>query len=97
MMKVYELNATANDVIFQGTKAKSIEVYAFASDENDKKCTVAYNLMADEQQMFVYDGAINTADPGEGPMEEYKSREEALTSEYGNLFESVFKLADSMK
>ena len=94
-MKVYKLNATANDVIYNGVKTKCIEIFAFANGEDD--CTIAYELTGDEEKMFVYNGAVNTEDPGEGPMEEYETREEAIQSEYGNLFGTVFTLADSMK
>lgn len=94
-MKIYKLNATANDVIYNCVKTKCVEIFAFANGEND--CTIAYELTGDEEKMFVYDGAVNTEDPGEGPVEEYESRGEAIKSEYGDLFESVFKLADSMK
>lgn len=96
MKKIYELNAQANDVIFQGTPMKCVEVTAFASDGEENKATVTCEFM-DKELIFVYDGEVNTQDPGEGPMEEYGSREEALASEYGEVFKIVFELADNMK
>ena len=96
-MKIYKLNATANDVIYNGVKTKCVEIFAFAKDENDNAVTICCEMTGDEHLIFVYDGEINTSDPGEGPTEEYANREEALASEYGDLFKAVFDMADNMK
>ena len=96
MKKIYKLDATSNDVIFQGNETKSVEIFAYAEDNNGK-ITIGYEMMGNEHQICVYDGEVNTSDPGEGPSEEYTGRNEALTSDYSDLFNAIFTLADSMK
>lgn len=97
MNKIYKLEANVSDVMHQGNGTKNIEIYAFARDENNSEATLTYEMVGNEEQMFVYDGVINTEDPGEGPAEEYANRQEALSSEYGNLFKVIFDLTDNIK
>ena len=70
-----------------------VTVYIFfKTDDNDKMTACGqFTRDEDEEYLLVYDGFINTEDPGEDPEEEYSSCEEALDGEYHEVFETMFK------
>jgi len=94
MSKVTEITAKVNEL---AGGEKCVDVFAYAKDGQFGEITVAYELCGADEQILVYDGRINTNDPGEGPLEEYGSREEAIGSERGECFRVVFDLADGIK
>lgn len=73
-----------------------VDVFAVACNEDGEEVTLCYEEGAGANQIHVYDGRINMGDPGEGPIEEYADRGEALGSEYCRLFKVMFTLADGM-
>lgn len=92
-MKTFSVKVNAVDV---SGKGYDVSVYVFGENNTWGDITVAYDRCGDDESMFVYDGHINTSDPGEGPVEEYANRDDALGSEYGWAFEIASFIADKV-
>lgn len=88
MKKIEELNAKVNGNV--------VDVFAVAKDDEFGEVTLAYELFGGNESIFVYAGRINREDPGEGPYDEYGSRDEAIASKYGHSFSAVFAAADAL-
>ena len=88
MKGIYEIKATA----FEANGEKGVVVSATASNERYGDITVGYESTS--EGIYVYTGLVDLEDPGEGPLDEFESRKDALTSEYGDVFKAVFAVAD---
>jgi len=95
-MKIYQLKSDVMSAV-SGDKAYTcVDIFAYAKGDGEGTVTIGCELGEDEK-MCVYDGVVNTEDPGEGPMEEYNNREDALVSKYGSMFKVLFNLGDNLK
>lgn len=88
MKGIYEIKATA----FETNGEKGVVVSATASNEQYGDITAGYESTS--KGIYVYAGLVDLEDPGEGPIDEFASRDEALASEYGDVFKAVFAVAD---
>lgn len=93
MSNICEVTAKAINVK-EGVKC--VDVFAYAKDAKYGDVTIAYELCGKDESALVYAGRINTEDPGEGPIEEYASRNDAIDGEYGKLFNIAITLADGI-
>lgn len=86
-MKINEVNAKENGF--------GVTVIAYADSEKYGEATLAV-FVGEDERLCVYGERINPVDPGEGPLDEYEDRDEALASEYGEAFKPLVALADAM-
>lgn len=73
----------------------NVTVFVFAEDDKNGQFTVGYERGVSEL-MCVYDGHVNTEDPGTGPDEEYERFDQAVESEYVWVFEIAKCIADKL-
>lgn len=85
MRKLIEMKVTT------GASEGSVEITAVFDDSTYGVITVCYANECGEV-ICVYDGNVNTEDPGVGPLDEFANKHDAIESEYGDEFDFVFNV-----
>lgn len=79
--------------VFDTNNGKCADVFAYVKSEKDGYVTVGCSRGAGEEVFTMCYAWIDPEDPGDAPSRTFKDKEDAVKSEYGDVFEKVFDIA----
>ena len=75
-------------------EGKYVDVFAYVEDETNGEVTLGYELGGKGEKAMMCYGRIDPDDPGDVPSRDFKNLEEALGSEYGEVFKEMMNVAE---